>query len=586
MERKINKITLNGVVQMDLTSDTATVSDVKKGVYFHDKSGKRLEGTLDLTAATASAEHVLQGKTFIGPDGATVAGTLVLDDFSGIITATADDVRIGKTFIDSNGDATEGALNMGYTLKELVDGVEVLSVDNESILTSWGDLETIPDFFYVGGGNGKLKTVRFDNVTGIGESAFARASGLENIIFPKCTEIKSYAFGHVSSENYASNTVSVPLTGNVYLPEVEKVGSGVFMGCGAEHISLPKLKYVQECYGGDWQSYTGHNVFTSSAVKSLDLPKLEAGGWEMFKDCINLETISLPEATQFEGDTFNGCTSLTSVDCPKMINPGLRAFYDCKSLKSINLPNVTTLYPDAFYNCTELEEINLPNLTTLSTGAWSNLSIADCNYFLPDYTTSPYPAVNKLKRLILPKLNIEFESGKSYPILFGSGPCGLMPDLEEIDLSSQEYLGNSNDLLSYCQILDCLHALKKVKLDSCKGICTAAFASNPIETITLPNCLFIGNYAFGGCNNLVKADLHKCETMYNAFQSCPSLKTLIIRTSKVCELMSAYAFELNDGSNPNFSIYVPDNLVDSYKTAQNWSMYANYFKPLSSYVEE
>ena len=32
-------------------------------------------------------------------------------------------------------------------------------------------------------------------------------------------------------------------------------------------------------------------------------------------------------------------------------------------------------------------------------------------------------------------------------------------------------------------------------------------------------------------------------------------------------------------------IYVPDNSVDAYKAATNWSQYADRIKPLSEYVE-
>ena len=32
-------------------------------------------------------------------------------------------------------------------------------------------------------------------------------------------------------------------------------------------------------------------------------------------------------------------------------------------------------------------------------------------------------------------------------------------------------------------------------------------------------------------------------------------------------------------------LYVPDNLVNSYKTTEGWSAYPNNIKPLSEYVE-
>lgn len=50
-------------------------------------------------------------------------------------------------------------------------------------------------------------------------------------------------------------------------------------------------------------------------------------------------------------------------------------------------------------------------------------------------------------------------------------------------------------------------------------------------------------------------------------------------------VLSATPFTLNSGALTNGNtcpIYVPDNAVDTYKTATNWSAYADRIKPISS----
>ena len=61
----------------------------------------------------------------------------------------------------------------------------------------------------------------------------------------------------------------------------------------------------------------------------------------------------------------------------------------------------------------------------------------------------------------------------------------------------------------------------------------------------------------------------------NAFYNCSKLTTLYIgtETDTVCTLSSTSAIPSNVTK-----IYVPSSLVDSYKSATNWSSYASKIK--------
>lgn len=68
-----------------------------------------------------------------------------------------------------------------------------------------------------------------------------------------------------------------------------------------------------------------------------------------------------------------------------------------------------------------------------------------------------------------------------------------------------------------------------------------------------------------------------------AFTDCTSFETLIIRTPSVCVISDiSVALRGSKIAAGTGYIYVPDNLVDSYKTATNWVALANQIKPISA----
>lgn len=66
---------------------------------------------------------------------------------------------------------------------------------------------------------------------------------------------------------------------------------------------------------------------------------------------------------------------------------------------------------------------------------------------------------------------------------------------------------------------------------------------------------------------------------WTAFAYCKSLKTFIVLASTPPGLQS----DTFRSTNSTFIIYVPDNSVEAYKTATNWSAYANKILPISQY---
>ncbi len=92
--------------------------------------------------------------------------------------------------------------------------------------------------------------------------------------------------------------------------------------------------------------------------------------------------------------------------------------------------------------------------------------------------------------------------------------------------------------------------------------------------------------AFYGCSALEVVDLTSTApvTIGNAaFTTASSLTHLIIRSESVATLASGYCFHSTMIERGEGGIYVPDNMVEAYKTATNWSTFAKNIFPISAY---
>lgn len=175
-------------------------------------------------------------------------------------------------------------------------------------------------------------------------------------------------------------------------------------------------------------------------------------------------------------------------------------------------------------------------------------------------------------------------------------------------------------------------ALERVALKFCVDVQTAAFQGcTSLESISFPACKTIGGTVFRGCSKLTDVDFPILETTSTyafadcsalkrvyfpalktlagavftncaaleyvrlsavtnigaiAFEKCTSLSTVVIeQSSNVCALAATSAFNGSPIANGTGFIYVPDTLVERYKTATNWTTYASQIKPLSELEE-
>ncbi len=94
----------------------------------------------------------------------------------------------------------------------------------------------------------------------------------------------------------------------------------------------------------------------------------------------------------------------------------------------------------------------------------------------------------------------------------------------------------------------------------------------------------LGNNAFENCTGLSELTFLGNISSFGSsvFKGCSNLKKIVLgNTTSVPTLQDTYVFQNTPFASKTGYIYVPDELVDSYKSATNWSTYADQIKPIS-----
>lgn len=108
------------------------------------------------------------------------------------------------------------------------------------------------------------------------------------------------------------------------------------------------------------------------------------------------------------------------------------------------------------------------------------------------------------------------------------------------------------------------------------------YGCDSLKTVYFPSLTKASASDFSSCKALETAIFEKLKSVpTGTFAGCDVLTALILKTETVCSLASTNAFNNTPIANGTGFVYVPDNLVDSYKTATNWVTYADQIKGIS-----
>lgn len=291
----------------------------------------------------------------------------------------------------------------------------------------------------------------------------------------------------------------------------------------------------------------GYSFVDCNAMTSVNVPSATSLGNYAFSSCDTLASVNIPLVTSIGQYCFNACASLESITGEAVASVGAYGFTGCSALSSINFPKLKSIGQYAFQSCALITEFDGPAVTSIATYAFTGCSkLASVNFPLTTSVAAyAFNGTAALKHLSLPAL-------KSM-----TANCFRGSRFESCDLPLAENLSNS-------------------------GFRSQAY----LKSITLPKVESASTDAMRGCTGLTYVDLPKC-TQFAAsiFNGCTNLETLIMRASKVCSMANANALTDTKIANGEGYIYVPSTLVNSYKTATNWSTYSAQIRAIEDYPE-
>jgi hypothetical protein len=372
-----------------------------------------------------------------------------------------------------------------------------------------------------------LTTVSLPAAESIGNYAFYGCTNLVSVSLPAATSIGNYAFNRCTS------------LASVSLPAATSIGASAFYGCTSlVSVSLPVATDI-----GDTVFQNCENLVTLSlpkagsigtqtfwlctALETVSLPAATSIGNQTFFDCTALKSVYLPVAESIKTYTFSGCTSLETVFMPEVASIGSAAFSGCASLVSLSLPKAKSIdnYPlAAFQECVSLATLDLPALETITGGnpilGCVSLTALNVGADNPNFTVRDGILLSKDETRLI-----------AYP---GASGDIAMDSLTSID----DYAFYNNA------------SLASVSLPNVVSIGNYAFSGTGLVSVSLPNVVNIGNYAFSGtdlasvslpeaaifgtgvfqnCTNLAKVVLDKATTFGNStFYGCTSLASVYL----------------------------------------------------------
>ena len=356
--------------------------------------------------------------------------------------------------------------------------------------------------------------------------------------------------------------------------------------------------------------------------------------------------VSMPDTiVELQGSAFEWCTDIQSFKLSKnLTKTGKRVFSYCRGMSNIELPNsLTSIDQGGFYNCWKLSSIKIPNgITTIpaefmyecrelkifdltdygqdkslpslaNVNAFTNTP-ADMKIIVPIGRKSTLAGMTNWSNFANQILEFDKDVGTEGVIIDYSadGTKRVCSGLEDyvvtpyiviptdydgepiLEVVSYAFQGNTKIVRVYLNNVKTIGdyafnnctSLSYIDAPNVTTLGRDVFAKSNITNIELPNLMVASYDAFVSCEKLKRANLGNVSSIKNyCFTNCFEFDTLILpNTERITTLESTnafwYATKFEKGTG---YIYVPRALINSYKTATNWSNFANQFRAIEDY---
>lgn len=149
-------------------------------------------------------------------------------------------------------------------------------------------------------------------------------------------------------------------------------------------------------------------------------------------------------------------------------------------------------------------------------------------------------------------------------------------NLTVVDLPNVIELGER--AFTYC------NTLTSINIPKAKTLGVRAMSYDTLLTkINLPAVRDIFSSCFEGCTNLERVDIGTTVTIARSAFANAHLNTLILRGTTMSTLSSTSALEGTDIDADVGYIYVPEAIIEEYRSGTNWSVWSSRFRAIEDY---
>lgn len=299
-----------------------------------------------------------------------------------------------------------------------------------------------------------------------------------------------------------------------------------------------------------------------------------------FQNCGSLRSVIIPVNVQIISIYAFRYSGLESINIPKNVNNISSSTFEGSKLKSVIFEERTEkiqLGSGIFMSCTELTDVIFPDLVFYEAGGASNI-FKGCtsliSVHLPESSDVTFIEAGMFQSCTsLADFNIG-----PYIVIIKSRAFNNCPLIKRIDLSKTNVVelgDNAFDTTGLSEI---------VFNNKINRIGMSCFANCQFKTFQFPDAITVISRSVLQSNKKLQHIILPAgvtEINYNAFASCSALVD-IVSNPIVPPTLDPNVF--NYGNN-TFKVYVPDESINAYKTATNWSTLSDRIYPLSQKPE-